>query len=136
LTSNSLPSAIIKNTHYLIADPVGYDDQNLYELSMDLGIELVCPVHRYKNTPQERLQLVDFYESPLGQAIYSKRSTSIESLIEHIKSVFRIDPLPARGYDKACAIVLISVLLYQILVYYNCKTKKNKPRTIKYLIGC
>src|SRR6476469_3774678 len=107
-----------------------------YMISMNLGFELVCPVCRYKNTPQERLQLVDFYESPLGQAIYSKRSTSIEPLIEHIKSPFRIDPLPVRGYDKACAIVLLSVLLYQILVYYNCKNERHKPRAIKYLIGC
>ena len=107
----------------MTADP-GYDDQNLYDLSMDLGFQLVCPVRRYKNTPQERIKLIDFYESALGQVIYSKRSTSIEPLIEHIKSVFRIDPLPVRGYDKACAIVLLSVLLYQILVYYNCKMKR------------
>ena len=104
----------------MIADP-GYDDQNLYDLSTILGFQLVCPV--------ERLQLVDFYESALGQAIYSKRSTSVEPLIEHIKSVFRIDPLPVRGYDKACAVVLLSVLLYQILVYYNCKIqKKDNPK--------
>ena len=135
LTLSGLHPEIIKKIHYMIADP-GYDDQNLYDLSMDLGFELVCPVCRYKNTPQERQKLVDFYESPLGQTIYSKRNNSIEPLIEHIKSVFRIDPLPVRGYDKTHAIVLLSVLLYQILVYYNCKTKKNKPRTIKYLIGC
>ena len=119
----------------MTADP-GYDDQNLYDLSTDLGFQLICPVSRYRNTPQERIKLIDFYESPLGQAIYSKRSTSIEPLIEHIKSVFRIDPLPVRGYDKARAIVLLSVLLYQILVYYNCKTEKEDPRNIKYLIGC
>jgi hypothetical protein len=116
----------IKKIHYMTADP-GYDDQNLYDLSTGLNFQLVCPVRRYRNTPQERLQLIDFYESPLGQAIYSKRST-IEPLIEHIKSVFRIDPLPVRGYDKACAIVLLSVLLYQILVYYNYKTEKDDPR--------
>jgi hypothetical protein len=116
----------IKKIHYMTADP-GYDDQNLYDLSTGLNFQLVCPVRRYRNTPQERLKLIDFYESPLGQAIYSKRST-IEPLIEHIKSVFRIDPLPVRGYDKACAIVLLSVLLYQILVYYNYKTEKDDPR--------
>ena len=42
----------------MIADP-GYDnDQNLYDLSMDMGFQLVCPVRRYRNTPQERLDLL------------------------------------------------------------------------------
>lgn len=27
----------------MTADP-GYDDQNLYDLSMDLGFQLVCPL--------------------------------------------------------------------------------------------
>ncbi len=132
--TSSLPSTTVKKTHYMIADP-GYDDQNLYDLSTGLNFQLVCPVRRYKNTPQERLQLVDFYESPLGQVVYSKRITSIEPLIEHIKSIFRIDPLPARGYDKVSAIILLSVLLYQILVYHNCKLQKDNPRAIKYMIG-
>ena len=125
--ASSLPIETIKKTHYMTADP-GYDDQKLYDLSTDLGFHLVCPVHRYKNTPQERLKLVDFHESALGQVVYSKRGTSIEPLIEHIKSVFRIDLLPVRGYDKVCAIVLLSVLLYQILVYYNCKMQKDNPK--------
>ena len=70
-----------------------------------------------------------------GQAIYSLRSKSIEPLIEHIKSVFRIDPLPVLGYDRVCAIVLLSVQLYQILVYYNCKTDRDNPMAIKYMLG-
>lgn len=133
--ASSLPSATIKKTHYMAADP-GYDDQNLYDLSTSLGFQLVCPAYRYRNTPQERIKLIDFYESALGQAVYSKRGTSIEPLIEHIKSVFRIDPLPVRGYDNVCAVVLLSVLLYQILVYYNCKMQKDIPKAIKYMIGC
>ena len=61
---------------------------------------------------------------------------SIEPLIEHIKSVFRIDPLPIRGYGMVCGILLLSILLYQILVYYNYKTQKEGSiRSIKYLIG-
>jgi hypothetical protein len=133
LTSN-LPITIIKETCYMSADP-GYDDHKLYDLSTDMGFQLVCPVQRYENTPADRIKLVEFYESNIGQAIYSWRSKSIEPLIEHIKSVFRIDPLPVRGYDRACASVLLSVLLYQILVYYNCKTNKDNPRAIKYMLG-
>ena len=70
--------------------------------------------------------------------MYPKRSTSIEPLIEHIKSVFRVDPVPVKGLDKVRSIVLLSVLLYQILVYYNCKILKNDNprRDIKYMIGC
>ena len=85
---------------YMIGD-CGYDDQKLYDLSINRGFELICPVQRYEHTTPDRLELIQFYESELGQAIYSWRSKSIEPLIEHLKSVFRIDPLPVRGYQKA-----------------------------------
>ena len=93
---------------YMIGDSA-YDDQKLYDLSINRGFELICPVQRYEHTtPADRLELIQFYESELGQAIYSWRSKSIEPLIEHLKSVFRIDPLPVRGYQKAAGIVLLS----------------------------
>jgi hypothetical protein len=136
LASAGLSPETIKKTHYMVADHE-YDDHALYELSMNMGFQVVCPVHRYRNTPNERLDLIDFYESALGQVTYSKRGTSIEPLIEHIKSIFRIDPVPARGCDNVRGIILLSILLYQILVYYNCKIqKKDNSRMIKYLIGC
>ncbi|MER5175131.1 MAG: transposase [Candidatus Nitrosocosmicus sp.] len=100
LTSSSsssvfyLPSAL-----YMAADPAGYDDKKLYEYSKKvLKIDLICPVERYKNTSKKRIELVCFYESALGQAIYNQRGISIEPMIEHIKSVFRIDPVPTRGF--------------------------------------
>ena len=126
----SLPSVL-----HMAADP-GYDDKKLYEYSRKtLGIDLVCPVERYRNTPKYRLELVCFYQSTLGQSIYNRRGISIEPLIEHIKSVFRIDPLLARGFHVVSAIVLLSVLLYQIMVYYNCKKDKSNPKSIKYMLG-
>jgi hypothetical protein len=133
LTSSSLFS--LPYVLYMIADP-GYDDKKLYEYSKkELGIDLVCPVERYKSTPKERLDLVCFYKSVLGQTIYNRIRISIEPLIEHIKSVFRIDSLPVHGFHKVSAIVLLSVLLYQIMVYYNCKTEKINPKSIKYMLG-
>ena len=54
----------------------------------------------------------------------------VKPLIEHIKSVFRIDPLPARGFHTVSAIVPLSVLLYQLMVYYNCKKEKSNPKSI------
>ena len=127
-------SSLSQETCFVIGDS-GYDDHKLYDLSTKRGFELVCPVQRYKNTPNNRLELIQFYESELGQAIYSWRSKSIEPLIEHIKSVFRIDPLPIIGYQKAAGIVLLSVLLYQILVYYNYKTRgSQQPKSIKHML--
>jgi Transposase DDE domain len=136
-SSNCLSSEIIKKVHYMVADP-GYDDHQLYESSLKIGFQLVFPIRRYKNTPEERLRLVNFYESSPGQVIYSRRGISIEPLIQYIKSVFRIDPVPVRGLDKVRGVVLLSVLLYQILVYYNCNIQKNDNprRDIKYMIGC
>lgn len=115
----------------------GYDDHKLYELSLKRGFELVSPAQRYEHTPANRLELIEFYESELGQAIYSWRNKSIEPLIEHVKSVFRIDPLPVRGYHKVTGLVLLSVLLYQILVYYNYKIRHSEqPRAIKHMLCC
>jgi hypothetical protein len=106
----------------MVADP-GYDDKNLYEYSKKtLEIDLVCPVKRYGITSKEGIEIVCIYQSVLGQIIYSQRRISIEPLIGHIKSVFRIDPLPMSGFHKVPAIVLLSILLRKILVYYNCTT--------------
>jgi hypothetical protein len=135
MTSSST-TTIPEEICYMIGDS-GYDDHKLYELSTNRGYALVCPIQRYEHTPADRLELIQFYESELGQAIYSLRSKSIEPLIEHIKSVFRIDPLQVRGYQKASGIVLLSVLLYQILVYYNYKTRRSqRPKAIKHMLCC
>jgi hypothetical protein len=135
LTSSSRVFSLPLSLRYMAADP-GYDDKKLYEYSKKtLGIDLVCPVERYESTSKKRLELVCFYESVLGQSIYNRRGISIEPLIEHIKSVFRIDPLPVRGFHAVSAIVLLSVLLYQIMVYYNCKKDKSNPKSIKYMLG-
>ncbi len=85
LTTN-LPVTIIKRTLFMSADP-GYDDHELYDLSSSMGFQLVCPVQRYKNTSIERIKLIEFYKSEVGQTIYSQRGKSIEPLIEHISNL-------------------------------------------------
>jgi hypothetical protein len=82
MTSSS--SSLFTETCFMIGDS-GYDDQKLYDLSINRGFKLVCPVQRYVHTSTKRLHLIEFYESELGQAIYSWRSKSIEPLIEHLK---------------------------------------------------
>ena len=131
----AVTSSLPHGTRYMAAD-LGYDDHKLYNLSIERGFELVCPVSEiYNHTSSDRLQLINFYDSELGYTIHSWRSISVEPLIEHIKDVFKVDPLPVRGYQKASGMVLLSVLLYQIIVYYNCKTHKQHPRAIKHMLG-
>ena len=107
ISSSPSSSSLSPETCFMIGDS-GYDDHKLYDLSTKRGFELVCPIQRYKNTPNNRLELIEFYESELGQIIYSWRSKSIEPLIEHIKDVFKVDPLPIRGYQKASGVALLS----------------------------
>ena len=132
---SSLPVTIIKKTLYMSADP-GYDDHELSISVQNWDLGWWCVLYKdIKVHLADRIKLIKFYKSKVGQAIYYLRSTYIEPLIGHIKSAFRIDPLPVRGHDRACAIVLLSVLLYQILVYYNCKTYRDNPMAIKYMLG-
>ena len=74
----AITSSLPQGVRYMAAD-CGYDDHKLYNLSIDRGFELVCPVSEiYNNTSSERLQLINFYESGLGRAIYSWRGISVE----------------------------------------------------------
>ena len=96
LTSFSSLVFSLSSLRHMVADP-GYDAKELYEYSKGLGIVLVCPLLKDMKDSKKRLELVCFYQSALGQAIYSHRRISIEPLIERIKSVFRIDPLSVSG---------------------------------------
>jgi hypothetical protein len=126
-------TASLRGVRYVDGDR-GYDVDDLYELSRERGFDLVCPIGRYENTHPDRIELVFFYESELGQLVYSWRSKSVEPLFEQIKDVFGIDPLPVRGFDGAESIVLLSVLLYQLMVYYNRLTGRPS-RALKHMLG-
>jgi hypothetical protein len=118
LTSSSLIFSL-PTLRYIVADP-GYDDNELYEYSKSIGNRpCLSSVERYKSTFKKRLELVCFFESVLGQTSYNKRGISIEPLIEHIKSVFRIDQLPVRGFSTIYNCTDIS--LYPIMIYYIVK---------------
>ncbi|MGI0069181.1 MAG: transposase, partial [Nitrosopumilaceae archaeon] len=57
-----------------IAGDPAYDDGELYRFTDDAcAARLVCPVKAYKNTPPERMELVEFYNSKEGQLIYGTR---------------------------------------------------------------
>lgn len=115
----------------IVADPA-YDDSKLYMYSsMECNLRLICPVKKYNHTPPERLELAEFYESDEGQKIYQNRKVSIEPLFETLKDTFGIRVSPVRGFANAGSFVLVCVLVYQLMVYYNCLTEQENPRIVK-----
>jgi len=117
----------------MIADPA-YDDGKLYLYSAQHNMRLVCPIKAYDGTPPERLELVKFYESDEGQEIYSNRKISIEPLFEILKSTFGIRVMPVRGFENVKSFVLVCILVYQLMVYYNCVTGMENPRIVKRML--
>ena len=128
----SLTEELPGETGFIAADG-GCDDWKLRTLTAARGRILVTPVERRKKTPPERLALAEFYESEAGQSIYGLRSVTVEPLIGQIKEVFGLDPLPMRGLERASALYLICILVYQLVVYLN--HLQGRPlRDIKHLL--
>jgi hypothetical protein len=123
-SSSSFSVFSLPYLRYIVADP-GYDAKK----HMD-----IAKVNNMKVIPKRGLILYAFIKSAFGQAIYSQRKISIEPLIEHIKSIFRIDQLPVCGFHAVSAIVLLSVLLYQLMVNYNFMKNKFNLKSIKYML--
>jgi len=94
----------------------------------------ICPIRKYGHTPPERLALIEFYESEEGQEIYQNRKISIEPLFEILKDTFGIRVLPVRGFENVKSFMLVCVLVYQLMVYYNCVTEQENPRTVKRML--
>jgi len=87
-------TASLRGVRYVDGDR-GYDVDDLYELSRERGFDLVCPIARYENTHQDRVELVFFYESELGQLVYSWRSKSVEASLRADQG--RLRDRPSRG---------------------------------------
>ncbi len=51
-----------------------------------------CP-----RTPPERIKLVEFYDSAIGQELHADRRTSIEPLLETFKDALGIRAVPVKG---------------------------------------
>lgn len=129
----SLVDSLAGMLQNIIADPA-YDDGKLYQYSKENNLRLICPIKKYDSTPPDRLKLVEFYESVEGQEIYSDRKISIEPLFEILKSTFGIRVMPAKGFENTRSFVLVCVLAYQLMVYYNCVTGMENPRIVKRML--
>lgn len=119
----------------VLCDPA-YDDKSLYQFSNKKNLRLITPVKQYPRTPPERIKLVEFYDSVIGQALYADRKISIEPLFEYLKDIFDIRTVPVKGLHNVKSFVMICVLVYQLAVYYNCITKVENPRIVKRMLCC
>lgn len=73
---------------YVVAD-AGYDDHDLYDFTRQRGARLVCPIHRYQHTKEQKLELIKILQIKEGQ-VYKTRSISIEPLIQVSRTVWHI----------------------------------------------
>lgn len=130
---HSLVDSLSNLLQNIIADPA-YDDGDLYEYSKERNLRLICPIKKYDSTPPNRLNLVEFYESEEGQSIYADRKISIEPLFDRIKDTFGIRVSPVKSFENVKSFVLVCVLVYQLMVYYNCITGMENPRIVKRML--
>ncbi len=89
----SITASLPEGVRYKVGDEGYHEDHELCDFSRYRGHLLVFPLQKYKHTTDNnRLALLQFYNSEYGQYVYSRRSISVEPLIEHMKDVFAIDP--------------------------------------------
>ena len=119
----------------ILCDPA-YDDKSLYQFSNKRNLRLITPIKQYPRTPPERIKLVEFYNSVIGQEMYADRKISIEPLFEYLKDTFDIRTVPVKGLYNVKSFVLICVLVYQLIVYYNCIIGVENPRIVKRMLCC
>ncbi len=80
--------------------------------------------------------MIEFYNSAVGQKLYSPRKISIEPLFKIIKDTFNIRTVPVKGFENVKSFVLICILVYQLAVYYNCVIGNENPRIVKRMLCC
>ncbi len=107
-----------------------------YDSCTKKKIRLICSIKTYPSTPPDRIKLAEFYNSVIGQELYSQRKVSIEPLFEYLKDIFDIRVLPVKGSDNVKSFVLICVLVYPLTVYYNGVVGAENPRIVKRMLCC
>jgi hypothetical protein len=110
-------------TRRVLADE-GYDDQTLLlkvEIPSPHGFRrrMMVPMKAYAHTPAWRRAYVRWYQSESGQALYRQRKITIEPLFEILQNTFEHRRSWIKGLRNNQAIMLLIVLCYQLLIYYN-----------------
>lgn len=118
-----------QDTRRVLADE-GYDDQKLIhkvEMKARHGFKrrMLVPMEAYVNTPEWRLDYVQWYQSEKGRALYARRKITVEPMFETLKNIFDHRRSWMKGLKNNQGIMLFIVLCYQLLIYYNWKHDLN-----------
>ena len=73
----------------------------------------------------------------IGATLFWGLDNNISGILTHRIDITKIIQLKSfiGGKRIGAAIVLLSVLIYQIMVYYNCMTGNKQPKAIKHMQG-
>ena len=120
---NTMIEELPDTTRRVLADE-GYDDQKLIlkvEKKARRGFRrrMLVPMNAYKNTPEWRLDYVSWYQSDKGRSLYARRKITVEPMFETLKNIFDHRRSWMKGLKNNQAIMLLIVLCYQLLIYYN-----------------
>jgi len=116
-------------TRRVIADE-GYDDKKLIlkvekKARNGFSRRMLVPMEEHENTPEWRLDYVAWYQSEKGKALYARRKVTVEPMFEILKNIFDHRRSWMKGLKNNQAIMLLIVLCYQLLIYYNLKHGLN-----------
>ena len=110
----------------VLADPA-YDDKSLHQFGNKKHLRLITPIKQYQRTPPDRIKLVEFYNSVIGQELYADRKISIEPLFQTFKDTFNIRTVPVKGLytEIICVDLCVGVSVGSVLQLYD-KSKESK----------
>ena len=83
-------SGIIRN---ILADPA-YDDSKLHDSCGKKHPGLVTPIRQCPRTPPERIKLVEFYDSAIGQELHADRKPQLNRSLRHSKTRLASEQFP------------------------------------------
>jgi hypothetical protein len=99
----------------------GYDDGDWIATGASCGIQVLAPLSKLvgKSTPPARRDRAADLASPVGNARYGQRRSSIEPFLATIKDFFHLDPLPRPGKTNASVFILLALYAWNLIVLFN-----------------
>ena len=118
----------------------GYDDNELIrqveqKVGSGFGRRMLLPMKVYKYTPDGRREYALWFKSEAGQKLFRRRKTTIERWFGRLKDLFDYKRCWMKGLKNNRALMLLILLAYQLLIYYNWNRGAKLARVKEILDG-